>query len=92
MDTKHIHHIHPHSPFTWDHPFHWHPPPEKTYFSLLPFILFLYFLFVVLGGGSLWHLQKFLQYIKYIRLEVTPPPGSFIASPPALHFLKLSAY
>jgi hypothetical protein len=34
MDTKYIHHIYPHPPF----PSHWNQPPEKTSFSLLPFI------------------------------------------------------
>jgi hypothetical protein len=33
--------------------------------SLFPFI-------VVLGGDTLWHLQRFLQCIKYIILEFTP--------------------
>jgi hypothetical protein len=42
----------------------------------LYFILFIYvFIFVImLGGDTLWHLCKFLQFIKYIVLECTPPP------------------
>jgi hypothetical protein len=41
----------------------------------------LYFFIVVLGGGTLWHLQKFSQYIKYILLKCTLPLFSFIPPP-----------
>jgi hypothetical protein len=35
-------------------------------------MLFYKIFFIVLSGNTLWHLQKFLQYIKYIILEFTP--------------------
>jgi hypothetical protein len=36
------------------------------------------FIFYCCTRGTLWHLGKFLQYIKYITVELTPPPFSFI--------------
>jgi hypothetical protein len=45
-------------------------------------ITILYLLLV--GEGTLWHLQKFLQYIKYIILKLPPPSFSFLPLPPFL--------
>jgi hypothetical protein len=35
-------------------------------------LFFLPLFIFVLNGGTLWHLQKLLQYIKYIILESMP--------------------
>jgi hypothetical protein len=49
----------------------------------------LFFFIVVLDGSTLWHLQKFLQCIKYIILNSRPPPLSFIPlSPPFLEWFQ----
>jgi hypothetical protein len=40
--------------------------PKNLYFTTLSTFI------VVLGGSTLWHLQRFLQCIKYITLEFTP--------------------
>jgi hypothetical protein len=45
--------------------------------------LFLFSPFiVVLGGDTLWHLQRFLQCVNYIILEFTSSTLYFIPSPP----------
>jgi hypothetical protein len=43
----------------------------------------LYNFCIVLGRGTLWHLRKFLQYIKYVILNSCPP--SFFSILPPLH-------
>jgi hypothetical protein len=46
--------------------------------------IIIYLLFIVLGGGTLWHLQRFIKCIKYILLESTPStalPYSITPSP-----------
>jgi hypothetical protein len=35
-------------------------------------ITFFFIFIIVLGMGTLWHLQKFLQCVKYIKLEFGP--------------------
>jgi hypothetical protein len=52
--------------------------------------LFLFLFIVVLGGSTLWHLQKFLQCIKYITLEFTPSKCLHFLSPQTpFHFLDV---
>jgi hypothetical protein len=47
------------------------------------FFLSFFFLIVMLGGGTLPHLQKFLQCMKYIILEFTP--SNTFLYPSSLH-------
>jgi hypothetical protein len=53
------------------------------------FFQIIFNFFVVLGGDTLCHLQKFLQYIKYIILELTSPLHHSWNSFNSYHFLHL---
>jgi hypothetical protein len=50
--------------------------------ALFALDIFFKIFIVVLGRGTLWHLQKFLHYIKYIIAEFTLPTFSFISPSP----------
>jgi hypothetical protein len=60
-------------PFLVTSPFpHWHHPPDRTCFTFLLFLFYSYHQFSFLyycDGGTLQHLQKFLQFIKYVIVE-----------------------
>jgi hypothetical protein len=43
------------------------------FFLAFKYLFFFQIFFIVLGRGTLWHLQKLLQGIKYIIIEFTPP-------------------
>jgi hypothetical protein len=45
------------------------------------YILFTFFFIIVLNGSALWHLQRFLQGVKYIILEFTPSTAFLYPSP-----------
>jgi hypothetical protein len=55
MGTKHIHHIHPHSPFPCANPITPRSPPtkKKIYLPLLPFIFWMKYILMSQGGFML---------------------------------------
>jgi hypothetical protein len=73
MDTKYIHHIHPHSSFPCAH-----PPPSSTHpwkrpiFSLLPFI-FLKCVLIVQGSFTL----VLQTCIYHALIKLTPPSVTY---------------
>jgi hypothetical protein len=58
-----------------------------TLFFLIKLCLFIYFYFFIFccTRGTLWHLQKFLEYI---IVEFTPPSFSFISPTPFLEWFQ----
>jgi hypothetical protein len=59
---------------------------QKLEFTIFPFFLPMdsVLFYIVLSGGTLWHLQKFLEYIKYIILQFTPPLLAFVSPRPLI--------
>jgi hypothetical protein len=44
-------------------------------------LLVNFFFYCCAGWNTLWSLQRFLQYVKYIVLELTPSTSEFLFSP-----------
>jgi hypothetical protein len=47
----------------------------------IAYLLIITFFITMLGGSTLWHLQRFLQCIKHIMLEFTPSTALFHLPP-----------
>jgi hypothetical protein len=71
MDTKYIHHIHPHSPFLCNHPSHWYTPPQKrlSFPTCTSFFKIKYTL-IVQGGFAL--VLQVCLYHALIKLTSSP--------------------
>jgi hypothetical protein len=73
MNTKYIHCIHLHSPFPYAHPPSTDSNPQKTYFTLLPFIFFKFILmaqgsFALVLQACIYHALIKLCYLLFITI------------------------
>jgi hypothetical protein len=91
MDTKYIHHIHPHSPFPCAHPSPTGTCPQKRFIFPSCFSFLFFFLItciLVIPGVSPWYFRSI--YHAFIKLTPSPPLLTHSQSPCSPNVQQLS--